>query len=458
MPNNKAPGHDEIEYILLKNLPKKAVVQITYIINSIIEQQKYPSEWKKSIIIPIHKTGKNKTEPTSYRPISLLPTLSKITEKIIHNRINKIEKQLKIENKNQYGFKEKHSTVHQIIRITNDIIKGFNSQKNTVMAMLDIEKAFDKVWTVGLIYKLIQQKYPGNIIKLIHSYLENRTLRVRVNNGKSNYKNIKAGVPQGSVLGPKLFNIYINDIPEMPNTKIALFADDTALYAQSYYAQAARYLIQVHLNKLIEYYSKWKIKINENKTDLIVFTKKFTNNKIITPVKINGQDIPVKNDIKYLGVTLDKRLCHHKHVTKTVQKAYGVTRNLYPILKTRSGLTENNKKLIYTTILRPIITYAAPVWCGASKTQMRKLQIYQNKILRLITNSDRYRNIDEMHRQTKIEYIEEYIEKIAQTFYKNKMDINNEMRQITNIRSHNAPNNLKHKLTYQKLPIYNEAL
>lgn len=246
----KAPGPDKIQNIILKNLSKKAIVQLMYIINSMFKMSYFPQQWKIAHIIPIAKPGKPDYMPSCYRPVSLLPTLAKVTEKIILTRIQKHEKNNNIIIKQQFGFRQKHNTLQQIIRITNDIVTGFNKKKVTTMLLLDIEKAFDKVWIDGLIYKLIQNKYPTTIIKLIYSYMRSREFRVTINGILTEHKSIPAGVPQGSILGPALFNIYLNDIEESSKTNLALYADDTAIYAQSFHAVVAAKQIQMHITKL----------------------------------------------------------------------------------------------------------------------------------------------------------------------------------------------------------------
>lgn len=144
--------------------------------------------------------------------------------------------------------------------------------------------------------------YPPTLIKFVNSYLRNRHFRVSVNGTLSTKHKIKAGVPQGSVLGPKLFNIYLNDIPIFPKTKIALFADDTALYAHSFSAVVAAKQVQIHLNLLEHYYQLWKIKLNTTKTEVIIFSRKRKDSKIFQPIKVLGHNTQSVNAVKYLGV------------------------------------------------------------------------------------------------------------------------------------------------------------
>ena len=456
LPSRKAPGLDKIQNIILKNLSRKAIVQITYIINACFKLSYFPLCWKTGNVVPILKPGKNKSEPSSYRPISLLATMSKLAEKIIQQRLNKFERKENIIIDNQFGFREKHNTVQQVIRIINDTSINFNKNNVTVMLLLDIEKAFDRVWIDGLICKMIQYKYPKTLIKLINDYLRNRHLVVTVNEARSTKKKIRAGVPQGSVLGPKLFNIYINDIPQFQKTSLALFADDTAVYAHSFSAIVAAKQIQIHIDILQNYYDKWKISLNATKTELIVFAKKQQNIKIIQPIKIYGHKIEPTNSTRYLGVHLDSKLTFKNHIKQVLRKVYLVQNKMYPIMIKNSPLSKYNKLLIYKMILRPIVTYAAPAWCSAAPTNIKPLQIFQNKCLRLILSVNRYAKITDMHKETELSMITDYAKELGEIFYRSQLNNNPLMKNITSIRQYNTPFQIKHKLPYQALSIFKE--
>jgi len=322
------------------------------------------------------------------------------------------------------------------------------------MLLLDIEKAFDKVWIDGLIHKMINYNYPPTLIKYISSYLKNRHLKVSINGLHSTKRKIRAGVPQGSVLGPTLFNIYINDIPTFPNTKIAMYADDTALYAHSFSAVVAAKQIQIHMNLLEHFYKLWKITLNPTKTEIMIFTKKFKDSKIFQPIKVFGHNTHPTHSVKYLGVYLDSKLTFKKHINETLRKAYAVQKKLYPLMAKNSSLTQANKKLIYTMILRPILVYAAPAWCSAAPTNIKSIQTYQNKCLRLILQQDRYAKIDNMHKQADLNYIINHIRELSNNFYNNKLGTNVLTQNLTSIRSHNLPFKLKHRLPYQNLEIF----
>ncbi|GFW84492.1 probable RNA-directed DNA polymerase from transposon X-element [Trichonephila clavipes] len=226
----KAPGKDLITNHMLKNFPIKLILILTILINKILKFNHFPDNWKEAIIFPINKPGKDPHLATSYRPISLLSTISKLTESIILHRLKNFINEHNLLNPNQYGFTNKLSTLHPLLRLTEHISEGFQKRKSTGAVFLDIQKAFDRVWINGLTCKLISYNLPP-LIHLIHSYLTNRSFKIRINETLSNEHSVSAGCPQGSLLGPLLFNLYVNDIPDYTLTKINLYADDTAIHA-----------------------------------------------------------------------------------------------------------------------------------------------------------------------------------------------------------------------------------
>ena len=241
LPNNKAPGDDGITNLILKNLPRKAIAKITLIINASLRLCHFPIAWKVAKVIPIRKGGKAPDLADSYRPISLLASLGKLTEKVFLHLFAPYTEQIIDE---QFGFRKGHSTTAQLARVVTDIINGFNQKFVTEALLLDISKAFDKVWHAGLLSKLIKHDIPSTYIRWIHSYLIDRTEFVSANGSHSVKRAIQTGVPQGSVLGPILFLFILNDIPRDPRCSIALFADDTLIYAQSADATMAHLYIR----------------------------------------------------------------------------------------------------------------------------------------------------------------------------------------------------------------------
>ncbi|UYV77902.1 hypothetical protein LAZ67_15002762, partial [Cordylochernes scorpioides] len=359
--NHKAPGHDNITPQMAKNLPIKWIVFLAGVFNAALHLCYYPKVWKHAIIIPIPK--KSAKSPEDLRPISLLPTIGKIYERIILRRL-----QMYLDNSNfiipqQFGFRRGHSTTHQLISVL-DYIQIRRSHKKAVGAVfLDFAKAFDKVWHNGLIKKLTKHQFSSDIINFMQNYLQGRTFSVKQGNFITEPKPIQTGVPQGSILGPYLFNIYINDIPLHSKCKLKLFADDTAILFNSKSVNLLVTQLQNYLNDIIKWCDEWKLDINPTKTQAIVFpprdNKKF---KPQTNLTVNSSTISWADHAKYLGVTLDSKLKFNLHVQNTIRKAKIAKISLSSLLNFKSNLTTKHKFTLYKTCILPIITYALPVW------------------------------------------------------------------------------------------------
>ncbi|CAF0980674.1 unnamed protein product [Brachionus calyciflorus] len=262
-----APGLDKITNKTLKMLPVFYLPIINKIINASLKYLYVPFSWKNSVISKIPKPMKDSKNIQNYRPISLLCTMSKVLEKIVLRRINKWLTKNKILNLFQSGFRSQRQTRDQILRILQNGIAAFNMNKKLGCTFIDIEKAFDKVWHLGLLYKLNSLKIPCYLGKWLANYLTNRTFMVRKANCLSNAQNIQTGVPQGSVFGPTLFNIYFNDIVNvLKDVDIALYADDLSFWVASTNVNYINLKLQQNLEKIYEWMCKWRLKVSSNKT------------------------------------------------------------------------------------------------------------------------------------------------------------------------------------------------
>lgn len=372
----------------MKHLTPKSVAILTAIFNAAIRLGYFPSAWKISIIIPILKPLKNPSLPSSYRPISLLSVISKIFEKIIPSRFSDFLSTNDCISPNQFGFKANHSPPQQLLRLTEEIMIGFQNSQYTVATFLDITQAFDRVWHSGLKSKFKKINTPTYIINILYSFLENRYFRVRLNSSFSNAYPILAGVPQGSPLSPTLFNIYMADIPPFPDVNTALFADDTVIYTLNSNLQLACNHLQNALNTFIKWTTRWRITLNPSKTQAKIFTLKhipslptlFLGNSQITWLSTSQH-------VKYLGVYLDTRLTWTPHIKYKIQAANQRLAQLYPLINRSSAMRTNCTLLIYKAILRPLILYACPVWGGTATSNLQKIQIFQNKLLRIAVNA-----------------------------------------------------------------------
>ncbi|GBM80715.1 RNA-directed DNA polymerase from mobile element jockey [Araneus ventricosus] len=380
----KSPGIDGIKNKTIQNLPNQYIYFLAKLIKNIMIFGYFPTRWKTATVIPILKPGKDPTVPDSCRPISLLSSISKIAEQFILIRLNE-----HLENNNvlipeQFGFRKNLSTTHQLLRVTEYIEEGFSNKQKTGAVFLDIQKAFDRVWQDALIYKLINYNTPSYLIKFFTSYLYNRKFTVRVNKELSNLGDIKAGVAQGSKCGPVLFALFINDIPKQFNTMLSIFADDTAILARNKNHNYIRIALNKHLKTLEDWFQKWKIQINASKTEAILFSKSRSNPP---PILINNISIPWSQECKYLGVYLDKRMTWKPHFYYIKKKFRDLTRKFFPLIARNSKMTRENKILIYTAYLRPVITYACPVWGYAAKCNIKILEVQQNRLIRKFCNA-----------------------------------------------------------------------
>ena len=213
--NRSAPGEDQISYLILKNLYREQLSDIALIYNSCLKTGYFPMAWKQAKVVMLPIPGKDLTKPTSYRPISLLPAMGKIFERIVASRLSAFLEKVDYFNKNQAGFRKKRGTVDQLFKLSQSVSTALKKHKKAVGVFLDVEKAFDAVWIEGLKYKLGRPEIgiPTKMIRLLNSFLTNRHLTVNQDSTISNKIDLKASTPQGSALSQLLFIFYVNDTP-----------------------------------------------------------------------------------------------------------------------------------------------------------------------------------------------------------------------------------------------------
>jgi len=414
--NPKAPGLDEVNNILLKNLPEKGLEYLKFIINSCLKLNHFPKIWKHAKVIPIPKPGKPANELSSYRPISLLSSISKILERVLLYRINEHLEEHNIIPSQQCGFRTGRSTSHQLIKVIKTAKENIKSKKSTGMIFLDVEKAFDRVWHNGLLYKMLKLRFPLPLIKTIRSFLSERTFSVFIKGQFSEIKVIKFGVPQGAVLSPTLYNIFTHDVVRETTNNIALFADDTALYHSAENSSDIVTHLQHTGRKVQQYMNKWKINLNKQKTQALFITNRYTRQLPSNNIKFLNENIKWETEAKYLGMVIDKRVTLKPHVEYVTNRAHTALRQLYPLISRNSHLDVRNKLLIYKLAIRPIFTYGCPAFESMAKTHLQKLQVLQNKFLRIVLNKTRYERITDLHSEAKIPSIEDYVGKLQANF------------------------------------------
>lgn len=422
--NCKAPGLDRIHNTLIKQLPAHGILYLTIIINACLTLTYFPIKWRHAQMIAIKKPQKPSHNPSSYRPISLLSSISKILERVVLKRLQKHLDDNNIIPHFQHGFRANRSTTTQLYNVTAKIKSGFHQRLplSTGMVLIDIEKAFDRVWHHGLLYKLIKTNTPKYIIKILASFLESRSFAVKVGNSTSPTVDITFGVPQGAVMSPTLYNVFTHDVPQPEDCEVAQFADDTAFFKSSRYAKTITQTLERTFNKYQRYYKLWKIKVNNDKTQAIFFSKRRTKQLPQIPLKAGDSNIEWSNEVKYLGLVLDKKLTYRQHVNYVAEKTLKAMRILYSMLNRKSKLDQSNKLLLLKVCLRPISTYAAPILVQAAKTHLRKLQVIQNKILRMILDAPWWTRTTTLHENTELEMIADFIQRLTDNFHARTME------------------------------------
>ena len=399
--NRKSPGHDLITNKVIKNLPPKTIIALTHIYNATLRLSYFPTTWKSSVIVTILKPSKPPENPSSYRPISLLPVLGKILEKILLKRLSLITEQNKNLPNFQFGFRTNHSTTHQLHRVTDAISTALETKKYCAGVFLDVAKAFDTVWHDGLLFKL-KTLFPAPYYLILKSYLDNRTFKVRHNLHHSTQFPISAGVPQGSDIAPFLYIIYTSDLPTSEKTILGTYADDTALLSIASDNITASLQLQTHIDTLSEWFVKWKIKINESKSSFITFSLR---PHICPPVTMNNTIIPHSNEVKYLGLIFDKRLTWSSHLKDKRKKLNSRLHLLRPLL--RSNLSLPLKIILYKTLLQPLWAYGIVIWGSAKKSNKRTIQAFQNICCRIITGAPWYVTNNSINSDLKISSVNE---------------------------------------------------
>ena len=255
---NKAQGHDKMSIRMIKICSTSICKPLRLIFNHCIDSGIYPCEWKKANVVPIHKKCDKQTLK-NYRPVSLLPICGKIFERLIYNEMFGFFLDKGLISANQSGFKPGDSCINQLLSITHNIYKSFDNGFEVRGVFLDISKAFDEVWHYGLIFKLQENGISGNLLNVLKHFLTNRKQRVVLNGQSSSWANVKAGVPQGSILGPLLFLKYINDLADGLSSNTKLFADDTSLFSIIHDSVITTLELNSDLSRIKQWAFQWKM-------------------------------------------------------------------------------------------------------------------------------------------------------------------------------------------------------
>ena len=354
---NKAHGPDNISVSMIQLCGEDISVPLRIIFLNILDTGIFPEQWKQANVTPVHKK-KDKQTVSNYRPISLLPIFAKIFERIIFKNLYNYFTLNKLITKNQSGFTPGDSGTNQLLSLVHDVHKGFDDNRclEVRSVYLDMSKAFDKVWHEGLLHKLQQNGINGKLLSLLRNYLSNRKQRVVLNGEASDWAPIQSGVPQGSVLGPLLFLIFINDLEAGIISQIKFFADDTSLYSVVKDPETSARELNHDLEVISSWAKQWKMSFNPDPTkpaEEILFSQK---RKPVShpPLFFNGIEVKRVTEHKHLGLILDPKLnfaAHFKEKSAKAKKGIGLIKYL------RSYLPTNSLDQIYKMHVRSHLDY-----------------------------------------------------------------------------------------------------
>ena len=344
----KSTGPDNISSYLIKKIKSPLSSPISLLINKSLEDGLVPDVFKTAKVIPIYKS-KNKELLANYRPISLLCSLSKILEKIVHKRVYNFLQLHNIFFASQYGFRQKHSTVNAVCEFTAHTLNSLDENKSTLGVFLDLSKAFDTINHDLLLKKLYYYGICGIALEWFKSYLCNRKQYVTYKNTNSHSLEMTCGVPQGSVLGPLLFIIYTNDLPmSIKHSRCVLFADDTTIYYSSNNLDDLYNKINHDLYTVADWFRANKLTLNISKTNYVIFTKSAQERIKNKSIQIGNDTINKVTHVRFLGIIIDEMLDWHRHIDHCTNK---ISSGLYAINTAKNIMPAKQLKTLYYSLL-----------------------------------------------------------------------------------------------------------
>ena len=388
--SSTATGPDKVAYPMLKHLPQTGVSLLLHIFDMSWSTHTFPSIWKSSCIIPIHKSGKPKDSPSSFRPISLTSCVSKLFERLVLARLFYFLETNSILSPCQAGFRPGRSTLDQILYLSQSISDGFHARKpkRTVLATVDFSKAFDSVWHPALYHKLLAAGLPPCFVRWTQAFLSDRRAHVAIKNHLSRPFRVRRGVPQGSVLGPVLFSLYINDLPASlpPTVNSSLYADDLAIWSSSSVVRIAQDATQDALQSLVQWSQHWRLPLNPKKCEVSFFSTDTHEAQLQPKLSLSAHPLSFNPTPTFLGITFDRTLSFSKHITTLKARFFPRLKALRCISAASFGPSKESLSILYKAFIRPLLTYASPGWFPfLGSTNVSKLERMHRSACRVIS-------------------------------------------------------------------------
>ena len=374
---SKATGPDEIGAMILRNLRNELSNAILTLFRRSTSQGVFPACWKRANVVPIFKKA-DKSSVTNYRPVSLLPILGKILESIVHKHTyNHIKNFI---TPHQSGFLPQHSTVTQLIELYHNISSNLDARNEIYILFCDISKAFDRTSHKGILHKLKKLGINGTLLTWFKNYLSDRQQRVVIDGKCSAWLKLKAGIPQGSVLGPLLFIIFINDLPDSVQNITRLFADDATNSLASVNISAYQPVIQSDIDQILVWGDKWSTTYSETKTEYMLFSRR--DQPSILNLTMNNNPLNVVAEHKHLGLLMNYNGTWHNHISSIIDKA---NKRLGFLKKLKYTFCRSTLTKLYVTYVRSILEYGDVVWDNLTLELENKIETVQIDAMRCIT-------------------------------------------------------------------------
>ena len=363
---------------LLKEGAESICTSLAYLFQMSLDSGTLPSDWTSANVVPVFKRG-DRHQPSNYRPISLTSLVVKVMEKIVHSQIVAALESHNLISSFQFGFRCKHSTVDLLLRTVHDMALSLENRSSVHCLLLDFSKAFDSVPHERLLLKLEALGIRGHLLQWIRCFLTCRLQRVVINGKYSSWLPVQSGVPQGSILGPLLFILYVNDIYSIiHHSKYGMFADDLSIYKDvSTTADCA--LLQQDLDSIVQWSKRWQLQLNCGKCEALNVSNK--RSPLLYTYTISSQPLRWSSQCRYLGVLIDTHLRWGAHCRSIAQKS---SRVLNLLRRSLFGCTKDVKSLAYRTIVRPCLEYASVVWNPHTASDINIIEAVQKRAARWI--------------------------------------------------------------------------
>ena len=402
LPIGKASGPNGLSNRILRELASEVSIPYCCLFNQSLSTGIVPTQYKEANVCPIPKKG-DLSLVSNHRPISLLNSEDKLFERLVfkylfnHLRDNNLLSSL------QSGFIPGDSSVNQLTFLYNTFCKAIDSGKEVRAVFCDISKGFDRVWHAGLIYKLRAAGVTGEVLAWFKSFLSNRRQRVVLPGANSDWVFIRAGVPQGSILGPLLFLLYINDIVLDIKSNIRLFADDTSLFIIVENPFEAANIINNDLAKITRWAGMWLVSFNAEKTYSVLISRKI-NKPNHPPLYMLDQQITEVDSHKHLGVYFSNDCSWHRHINYIKDKAWS---RINIMRKLKFKLDRKSLETIYLTFIRPILEYGDVVWNNCTQYEKEELEKIQTEAARIATGATKLISLNALFREIQWESLQD---------------------------------------------------